>query len=225
MPSPGWGRRGGSRPHPNARTTWRCACWRRRSVSEAPALRAGTRRRGGGVDRRLRTTPMRVEQDGGSVVRGAVGLVLRASLHQGACCFLTTLRRDPHWRMRRAGAGLRASAPHEVSSVCCCALATVGARWVSSTVCTRRCGRWRRGMSQDFPACWNHMTSWGRMMLTSDDTIPWIGLPHGWNAGDIVCTSSRGRPRLRALLSRSPWQDVHLTPSRLAWHCARGAQG
>jgi hypothetical protein len=50
-------------------------------------------------------------REGGPVMRGAVGQVRRASLRQGACCVLTTPRRDPRSRMRRAAACTGATSP------------------------------------------------------------------------------------------------------------------
>jgi hypothetical protein len=109
-------------------------------VDETPGCASawwdGTRRLGGGVSCRVWTTPLLLEKSGEPVVQGAVGLVRRASRHQGACGVWTTPR--GHGR-RHAGAGRRPSAPHKASSVHCWTRTTAGARVVSSRVHARGC--------------------------------------------------------------------------------------
>src|SRR5882672_7847602 len=50
-------------------------------------------------------------REGGPVMWGAVGQGRRASLRQGACGFLTTLRRDPRSQRLRAAACTCATSP------------------------------------------------------------------------------------------------------------------
>ena len=101
-------------------------------------------------------------REGGPVMRGTVDQVRRASLGQGACCFLTTLRRDPRSQRLRAAACTCATSPSaDVPSMLCRALATGGARWRRTLTCTgrvwcaHRCGLW-----QNFPACWCSCTGY-----------------------------------------------------------------
>ena len=103
----------------------------------AHTLRCGTRRPCGGARRRSLTTLVLASTLGGTGVRDSVSLAMRESHRQEACSFSTTPRHAPRSRMSRAGACMRDSAQRVASSVCCRALATAGAQWVSHTVCAR----------------------------------------------------------------------------------------
>jgi hypothetical protein len=101
-------------------------------------------------------------REGGPVMWSAVGQGRRASLRQGACCFLTILRRDPRSQRLRAAACACATSPSaDVPCVLCRALATGSARWRGTLACAGRvwCAH-RCGLSQNFPACWRSCTGY-----------------------------------------------------------------